>query len=1134
MTIDLESVNANIATVQEREAAMREILQVISASRDDDGPVFDTILSNACRLCHAPLAGLVLVNDERTKYELRAAQGAKAEFVEKIRQNPPDLDPERYAVARAIIEQRVVHVEDLAAPDLYGASDSHRLMVNEIEGIRTVLFVPLIWNQKSIGAIGLWRREVRPFSEDEIGLVEGFAAQAVIALENTRQFKALQLRLEREAATKEVLEAIARQHDDEMPVFDAILTRAETLCNAVSSGLFLNDPNKPVLNFVAESGQQKGIFPIGGTIPMDGPIGVARAVREMQVVHQPDMKNDPLYHAGHPMRVKLVDEQGMRAQLAVPLMQNAQAIGVITLNRTVPGPFAPDEIDLVETFAAQAVIAIENVRQFREVQTRLEREQASAEILQIISQSRDDNQPVFEAILDRVARLCGAQAAGLQMLNEAGSHIRLICNWGVSHEVFEPGWEMELEGNPNLLPVAVSECRVISVDDLKDSDLYRDGYAPRVQLVDQEGIRSWLIVPLVQNGVGIGSMTLSRHEVRPFSDDEISLVQTFATQAVIAIENVRQFREVQVRLERETATAEVLGVISQARDDDQRVFETLLEKAVALSDSAHGSIWLVDRDGVWLETVARNEREAAQTAGFQRRRMQDTNSAVATCVREKSVRLIDDLQALPSYSDPNFSNKDWISQSGARSMLLVPLVSEGGGIGMLAMYRDEVRPYTAEHVTLIEGFAAQAVIAIENTRQFREVQERLAREAATAEVLGVISESRSDAQPVFRTILENATRLCDAPHAMLLLRDTTDEHLVLAANNAAQSVFVDRIRETPHRLDNTESYAVRAVQEQRVIHLHDLREVTDATKEVPQVKIALEVEGMRTVLQVPLLQGDRAIGVIALYTTEVAPFTADQIKLVETFAAQAVIAIENTKQLRNLETLNAELGDRVEEQVGEIERMGKLKRFLPSAVADTVVLSGSEDMLKSHRALLGALFCDIRGFTAFCETAEPEETIEVLQTYHKEMGKLINAHGAGVDHRMGDGIMVLFNDPIPCDDPAGDAVRLAIAMRTRMAELGKDWKRLGFRLGFGVGVSMGYGTVGMVGYEGRSDYTASGTAINLASRLCDMAEDGEVLLSIRAAVAVENEFASVSAGEVTLKGIREPVEVFRLTEDSQA
>ncbi|MEL7469868.1 MAG: adenylate/guanylate cyclase domain-containing protein [Pseudomonadota bacterium] len=171
------------------------------------------------------------------------------------------------------------------------------------------------------------------------------------------------------------------------------------------------------------------------------------------------------------------------------------------------------------------------------------------------------------------------------------------------------------------------------------------------------------------------------------------------------------------------------------------------------------------------------------------------------------------------------------------------------------------------------------------------------------------------------------------------------------------------------------------------------------------------------------------------------------------------------------------------------------------------------------------LFCDIRGFTAFCETAEPEETIEVLQTYHEEMGKLINEHDAGVDHRMGDGIMVLFNDPLPCENPAGEAVRLALAMRTRMEEMSKTWRRLGHQLGFGVGISLGYATVGMVGYEGRYDYTASGTAVNIAARLCDHAEDGEILLSPRAWTAVEDRIGAVSRGEVAFKGINREIEV---------
>ena len=283
------------------------------------------------------------------------------------------------------------------------------------------------------------------------------------------------------------------------------------------------------------------------------------------------------------------------------------------------------------------------------------------------------------------------------------------------------------------------------------------------------------------------------------------------------------------------------------------------------------------------------------------------------------------------------------------------------------------------------------------------------------------------------------------------------------------------------------------------------------------------------------MRGDVAIGAITLSRREVKPIDEGQIALVETFAAQAVIAIENVRQFKALEArteevqaLNESLESRVAEQVDELERMGRLKRFLSPQVADAVLSAGDEKLLSSHRAMIATLFCDMRGFTAFCETAEPEEAIEVLQAYHEEMGKLIAELGAGVDHRSGDGIMVIFNDPLPCDDPAGDAVRLAIAMRERMAGLCAEWRKLGHRLGFGVGISLGYATVGVVGAEGRYDYTASGTAVNLAARLCDQAADGEILLSPRAFKAVEDTVEAEQAGELSLKGIQAPVDVVRV------
>jgi class 3 adenylate cyclase len=237
---------------------------------------------------------------------------------------------------------------------------------------------------------------------------------------------------------------------------------------------------------------------------------------------------------------------------------------------------------------------------------------------------------------------------------------------------------------------------------------------------------------------------------------------------------------------------------------------------------------------------------------------------------------------------------------------------------------------------------------------------------------------------------------------------------------------------------------------------------------------------------------------------------------------------EVQEQAAELARWNSELETRVAAQVDELDRLGRLRRFLSPQVADAVVSSGEDELLGSHRALIATVFCDLRGFTRFCESAEPEEAIEVLQAYHEAMGRLIHEHRGTIDHRAGDGIMVIFNDPLSCDDPAGAALSMALSMRARMDELGAEWRKLGHRLGFGVGISLGYATVGMVGFEGRYDYTANGSVVNLAARLCDEAGEGEILLSTRAYAAVEDRVQVGPAVEITLKGFHEPVQVFRV------
>jgi class 3 adenylate cyclase/DNA-binding CsgD family transcriptional regulator len=416
-----------------------------------------------------------------------------------------------------------------------------------------------------------------------------------------------------------------------------------------------------------------------------------------------------------------------------------------------------------------------------------------------------------------------------------------------------------------------------------------------------------------------------------------------------------------------------------------------------------------------------------------------------------------------------------------------------------------------------------------------ELDEAIRRERGLAKILKIISKQESELEPVIDAVLDHALEICEAEFGILFEYHDNMRFRELQSRGIS-TAFAAWLKEQGVFAVEPETGLGRVASSLQTINIADLRSEDVYRNQAPLRIATADLGKARSFAAIPMLSGDRLIGTFTVYRTRVHPFNDRALELAQVFADQAVIALENVRQFKLLEArtgevqaLNTSLEVRVDEQVKEIEQMGRLKRFLSPAVADALVTSGDESVLTSHRALIATLFCDIRGFTAFCETAQPEETIEVLQTYHEEMGNLISAHGGGVDKRMADRIMVIFNDPLPCEDPAGDAVHLAMAMRERMVVLCRKWKRLGHRLGFGVGISFGYATIGMVGSEGRYDYTASGTTVNLAARLSDRAEDGEILLSPRAYTAVEDDFQAESSGAVDLKGIREPVEIFRLT-----
>src|SRR5215469_4294199 len=583
----------------------------------------------------------------------------------------------------------------------------------------------------------------------------------------------------------------------------------------------------------------------------------------------------------------------------------------------------------------------------------------------------------------------------------------------------------------------------------------------------------------------------------------------------------------------QTATAEVLRVINSSPGDLAPVFDTILDQATRLCDAAFGVVWTYDRAAKryrpgWVHQVP------AALAEFLGGNYRAPPSGVLNVLGDASfLHVLDEAESAGYRTGASQLRRAMVDLGGARTALAVSLRRHDT---VLAIYRQEVRVFSERQIALLQNFAQQAVMAMENARLLTETREALEQQTGNAEVLQVINSSPGDVAPVFDAMLEKAVGLCEADLDVLHTFDGEAFPLVAICGHDRQ--IVEQLKQlSPIRIFGLLNPIVRG---ERVVHVADVRK-TATYRDYQNSRNRFQLANIRTWLGIALRKEDALLGVIIVVRREVRPFSDKQIALLQNFAAQAVIAMENARLLGELRQrteevaeLNRGLETRVAEQVDELGRVGRLKRFLAPQLAELIVSQGDEKILESHRREIVVVFCDLRGYTAFTETAEPEEVLAFLREYHGALGPLVSQFEGTLDQFSGDGIMVFFNDPVPCPDPAERAVKMAVAMREEAGKLITAWRRHGCELGFGAGIAQGYATLGQIGFSERSGYTAIGTVCNLAARLCAEAKDGQILVSSHIAEAVDAVVRLEDLGNLELKGLRRPVAAFNVVQSTSA